>query len=54
MGIAIGTLGVAGYLKALDRLRSLIVAAGKKPYVMVMGKLNPAKLANFPEVKPPS
>jgi len=32
-------------------MMELITAAGKKAYTLVMGKPNPAKLANFPEVK---
>lgn len=31
-------------------MKELITAAGKKAYILVMGKPNPAKLANFPEV----
>ncbi|GBG78301.1 hypothetical protein CBR_g26331 [Chara braunii] len=49
VGIVVGTLGAAGYLTAIKRLREVIAAAGKKSYVFVMGKPNPAKLANFPE-----
>lgn len=50
VGILVGTLGVAGYLQAIDRLRDLIHQAGKKTYTFLMGKPNPSKLANFPEV----
>jgi len=32
-------------------MKELITAAGKKAYTLVMGRPNPAKLANFPEVK---
>ncbi len=32
-------------------LRRLVVAAGKKSYTFLMGKPNPAKLGNFPEVR---
>ena len=34
----------------LNRLQLLITAAGKKFYSFVMGRLNEAKLCNFPEV----
>ncbi|KAK9814668.1 hypothetical protein WJX72_009496 [[Myrmecia] bisecta] len=51
VGILVGTLGVAGYLQAVERLRALAQAAGKKTYTLLMGKPNPAKLANFPEVE---
>ncbi|CAH2310541.1 2-(3-amino-3-carboxypropyl)histidine synthase subunit 2 [Pelobates cultripes] len=50
VGILVGTLGVSDYLSALKHLKDLIRRAGKKSYMMSMGKLNPAKLANFPEV----
>lgn len=32
------------------RLKELITAAGKKYYTFVMGRLNEAKLCNFPEI----
>ncbi|MEE6495166.1 hypothetical protein FKM82_001970 [Ascaphus truei] len=50
VGILVGTLGVADYLFALTHLKDIIHRAGKKSYMLAMGKLNPAKLANFPEV----
>ena len=34
----------------IHQMKELITAAGKKAYTLVMGKPNPAKLANFPEV----
>lgn len=40
----------AGYESAICNLRKMILAAQKKAYVLLMGKPNPAKLANFPEV----
>lgn len=46
-----GTLGVAGYQDAIESIRRLAKQAGKKTYTMLMGKPNPAKLANFPEVE---
>ncbi|KAI5394074.1 uncharacterized protein LOC127093170 [Lathyrus oleraceus] len=49
VGILVGTLGVAGYLHVINQMMELITAAGKKAYTLVMGKPNPAKLANFPE-----
>ena len=45
-----GTLGVAGFLRAAEEVRRLARAAGKRTYTLLMGKPNPAKLANFPEV----
>ncbi|XP_028791515.1 2-(3-amino-3-carboxypropyl)histidine synthase subunit 2 [Neltuma alba] len=49
IGILVGTLGVAGYLHMIHQMKELITGAGKKAYTMVMGRPNPAKLANFPE-----
>ncbi|RUS80213.1 hypothetical protein EGW08_012038 [Elysia chlorotica] len=50
VGIVAGTLGVAKYKDMIDHLKVLLKAAGKKSYTFVVGKLNPAKLANFAEV----
>uniref|UniRef100_A0A452GWE0 Uncharacterized protein n=1 Tax=Gopherus agassizii TaxID=38772 RepID=A0A452GWE0_9SAUR len=50
VGILVGTLGVAGYLSILDHLRGTLRRAGKRSYTLAMGKLSPAKLANFLEV----
>ncbi|GAA5893300.1 hypothetical protein JCM6882_007998 [Rhodosporidiobolus microsporus] len=51
VGILVGTLGVAAYLPLITHLRSLIAAHRKKSYTVAVGKLNPAKLANFIEVE---
>lgn len=40
----------AGYLHMIHQMKELITAAGKKVYTLAMGRPNPAKLANFPEV----
>ena len=50
VGILVATLGVANYLDMIERLKATIKAAGKKYYTFIVGKLNPAKLANFPEI----
>lgn len=50
IGIVIGTLGVADYLKVIERLKTLIKKVGKKSYTFVVGKLNVPKLANFLEI----
>lgn len=34
----------------INQMKEIIAKAGKKAYTLVMGKPNPAKLANFPEV----
>ncbi|KAH9608116.1 hypothetical protein KSS87_021790 [Heliosperma pusillum] len=49
VGIVVGTLGVAGYLHMINQIKDLVTKAGKKPYMLVVGRPNPAKLANFPE-----
>lgn len=41
---------MSNYLASVDTIRKQIAAAGKKSYTVVVGKLNPAKLANFAEV----
>ena len=46
----VGTLACAGFREAIALVRSSAQRAGKKTYTLVMGKPNPAKLANFPEV----
>ena len=50
IGILVATLGVANYLDVIERIKRLITSAGKKYYTFVVGKLNPSKLANFPEI----
>ncbi|KAK0625393.1 putative diphthamide synthesis protein-domain-containing protein [Bombardia bombarda] len=50
IGILVNTLSVANYLSSIDSIRAQIAAKGKKSYTVVVGKLNPAKLANFAEV----
>ncbi|KAF9031679.1 diphthamide biosynthesis protein, partial [Hymenopellis radicata] len=50
-GILVGTLGVASYLPLIKHLRSLLAQNHKKSYTISVGKLNPAKLANFMEVE---
>lgn len=47
----VGTLAAAGYKQVLEVLRAAAKAAGKQTYTMLVGKPNPAKLANFPEVE---
>ncbi|KAL6531414.1 hypothetical protein OROMI_027777 [Orobanche minor] len=49
IGILVGTLGAVGYLDMIHKMGELITKAGKKSYTFVMGRPNPAKLANFLE-----
>ncbi|KAF9267126.1 diphthamide biosynthesis protein [Marasmius fiardii PR-910] len=50
-GILVGTLGVASYLPLIKHLRAKLSTARKKAYTISVGKLNPAKLANFMEIE---
>ncbi|KAF8630567.1 hypothetical protein AX17_005379 [Amanita inopinata Kibby_2008] len=50
-GILVGTLGVASYLPLIKHLRTLLAQNHKKSYTICVGKLNPAKLANFLEIE---
>ena len=49
-GILINTLSVKNYLPISEHVKSQILAAGKKSYTFVVGKVNAAKVANFSEV----
>ncbi|KAJ2357104.1 Diphthamide biosynthesis protein 2 [Coemansia sp. RSA 2618] len=51
IGIVVGTLAAVRYLRVVEALKQLVRRAGKKYYVFVVGKLNVAKLANFPEIE---
>ena len=50
-GILVGTLGVASYLPLISHIRKMLSNGRKKSYTISVGKLNPAKLANFAEVE---
>lgn len=50
-GILINTLSVKKYLHMVERVKRQIVAAGKKYYTIVVGKVNAAKMANFSEIE---
>ncbi|EJC98372.1 diphthamide biosynthesis protein [Fomitiporia mediterranea MF3/22] len=50
-GILVGTLGVASYLPLMKYLRERLKRAHKKSYTVSVGKINPAKLANFMEIE---
>ena len=50
IGIVIGTMAVAKYFEVLQKVQRIIKNSGKQYYTYVVGKLNPHKLANFPEV----
>ncbi|KAI9672409.1 MAG: Diphthamide biosynthesis protein 2 [Trizodia sp. TS-e1964] len=50
IGILINTLSVKNYLEIVDQVKAQILAAGKKSYTFVVGKVNAAKVANFSEI----
>ncbi|KAI9461404.1 diphthamide biosynthesis protein [Russula earlei] len=50
-GILVGTLGIASYLPMIAHLRKVIARAHKKAYTISVGRLHPAKLANFAEIE---
>ena len=49
-GILINTLSVKNYLHIVEHVKARIIAAGKKSYTFVVGKVNAAKVANFSEI----
>jgi diphthamide biosynthesis protein 2 len=53
IGIIVGSMGLSieTTRQIVDRLEALISTARKNSYVFVMGRLNEAKLCNFPEVR---
>ena len=50
IGIVVGTLAVSKYLTILEYVKKIIQDANKNYYLYVIGKINPYKLANYPEV----
>lgn len=52
VALVVGTLGVAAYRPLLTALRALLTGKGsrRKVYTLAVGKLTPAKLANFAEI----
>jgi len=50
IGILVGTMGMSGYQRIIKHLKRIIKLSGRRSYVIVVGKPNPAKLANFAEV----
>ena len=50
IGIVAGTLGVSGNLEIIERCKRIIENAGRKWYMLVVGKITPTKLANFAEM----
>lgn len=50
IGILVNTLSVKNYIHIVEHVKAQILAAGKKSYTFVVGKINAAKVANFSEV----
>ncbi len=50
IGIVAGTLGVSKYLDIIHKVQKLIADAGKKSYLLLVGKVSNEKLCNFPEI----
>ncbi|GAB0095161.1 2-(3-amino-3-carboxypropyl)histidine synthase subunit 2 [Sergentomyia squamirostris] len=50
IGIIMGTLTTAGYLEMAKKIQTLASDCGKKTILISVGKINPAKLANFQDV----
>jgi diphthamide biosynthesis protein 2 len=49
-GILINTLSISNYMSIISHIQSLLASRGRKSYIFVVGKINPAKLANFSEI----
>ncbi|KAH0950179.1 hypothetical protein HN011_003640 [Eciton burchellii] len=50
VGIVVATLGIEKYLTAINTVKRILKQKKKKSYIFSIGKINPAKLANFLEI----
>lgn len=50
IGIVVGTLSTKGYLEIVERIQNLAKLHGIRSYIISVGKVNSAKLANFMEI----
>ncbi|XP_032689684.1 2-(3-amino-3-carboxypropyl)histidine synthase subunit 2 isoform X2 [Odontomachus brunneus] len=50
VGIVVATLGIKEYLTAITTVKEILKKKNKKTYTLCIGKITPAKLANFPEI----
>lgn len=50
-GLIVGNVGLASSKSLLDQLRQELRRAKKKSYTLSVGRLNPAKLANFETIE---
>lgn len=47
IGIVVGTVVVNEYMTLINKLKEIIAKSGKKPYEILVGKLNEPKLKNL-------
>lgn len=50
LGIVVGTLTTKGYLDIIKHIQELAAKRNVKTYIFSVGKVNPAKLANFSDI----
>lgn len=50
-GLVVGNVGLASSTALLAEMRTQLKKASKKSYTLSVGRLNPAKLANFAEIE---
>lgn len=50
IGIVVGTLSTEGYLNIVKHIQDLTKKHGIRSYIISVGKVNPAKLANFLDI----
>ncbi|KAL5283398.1 DPH2.2 family protein [Megaselia abdita] len=50
LGLIVGTLTSKGYLDVIDRIKAMAKARNIKTQIISVGRVNPAKLANFLEI----
>ncbi|CAK9797306.1 2-(3-amino-3-carboxypropyl)histidine synthase subunit 2 [Anthophora quadrimaculata] len=50
VGIVVATLGIKGYLEIITMIKHILKEKNKKSYILSVGKINPTKLGNFPEI----
>lgn len=50
IGIVVGTLATDGYLDVVSHIQNIARDRGIRTYLLSVGKINPAKLANFMEI----
>lgn len=50
-GIVVCTLVAKQYMRVISKIQQLIKDAGKKSYLLIVGKVNEPKLLNFPDIE---